>query len=58
MFMAIWKCKTRLYYGIMCLKIGVVLNNFMHLQPKPTQMLKLITTVVSGHIAIIIKQNT
>jgi hypothetical protein len=56
--MAIWKCKTGLYYGIMFLKIGIVLNNFIHLQPKPTKMLKLIATVVTGHVTGIITQNT
>jgi len=58
MFMAIWKFKTRLYYGIMCLKILIVRNNFIHLQPKPTKILKLITTLVTGHITVIITQNT
>ena len=55
--MAIWKLKTRLYYGMMCLKIGIIRNNFIGLQPKPTN-LKLFTTVVTGHITGIIKQKT
>jgi hypothetical protein len=56
--MATWKCTTNLYYDIMCLKIGIVRNNFTRRISKQTKTLKLITAVITGRITGIIMQNT